>query len=98
MSTADKKYFWIALNGSSCAASPTALSARVQVVPRPQNLIGFPTRHEQLAAQKICIESPIPEVRRFMKGLLTHPDLLIKVYDNPEPVFPGMQTAWIEAR
>jgi len=64
-----KTYFWIAINGSSCTASPVALRDTVVVSPIPQALVGFDTQKEQLAAQQLCLTAPIPKVRQWMKGI-----------------------------
>ena len=56
----EKSYYWKAINGASCAASSVPMPMRLQVVPTPQQLVGFNTREEQLAAPTM----PLNEANR----------------------------------
>ena len=63
----DERY-WIAINGASCAL--TAFPMRHPfVIPTPEQLLGFPTLDEARKAQQVCLNAPMPEVKRFMQSL-----------------------------
>ena len=64
-------YYWLAINGASCAAStmPIPATAKIKVTPRPEQLIGFSTREEQMKVQKMCLEAPMNEVKRLWATL-----------------------------
>lgn len=89
-------YYWIALNGASCAASLIApLSIDVQCQPTPGNLIGFPTREEASDMQRFCLTGPIEEVHERLMELAQREDVVIKVFKNPERPTHG-PTLWID--
>lgn len=58
-------YWWLAINGASCATSSMALPTMVEVVPTPEQLIGFSSQAEQQAAQKMMLTASIAEIRRW---------------------------------
>ncbi len=93
----DERY-WIAINGASCAM--TALPMRQPLVtPTPKQLLGFPTLNEARKAQQVCLNAPIPEVKRFIQSL--HADVMtgrIRVINpkHPQPPTSG-QTAWTDS-
>jgi hypothetical protein len=90
-------YYWIAINGASCAASLIGpLSVDVQCKPTPQNLIGFPTREEAIDMQRFCLTGPIEEVHERLMELAQREDVVIKVFKNSEPPTHG-PTLWIDA-
>ncbi len=93
-----KMYYWIAINGGSCAMSPTVLPPTLKVIPTPEQLIGFPTREEAEAAQTQCLNAPINEVRKFLEGLAGRVgrDIAVIQPTNPGPPTHG-QTMWLEA-
>lgn len=62
----DRRWWWLAINGSSCAANAVAMPATVKVSPTPEQLLGFRTRKEQIAAQRLLLTAPIEEVQRYM--------------------------------
>ena len=89
-------YYWIAINGASCAASLIApLSIEVLCKPTPDNLIGFPTREEASDMQHFCLTGPIQEVHKRLMKLKEREDIVIKVFKNPEPPTHG-PTLWID--
>jgi hypothetical protein len=89
-------YFWIAINGASCAASLIApLSIRVQCKPTPENLIGFPTRKEASDMQQFFLTGPSEEVHERLMKLEQREDVVIKVFKNPEPPTHG-PTLWAD--
>jgi hypothetical protein len=61
-----RRWWWIAINGASCAASSFPLPATVRVIPTPEQLLGFRTREEQMAAQRLLLTGPVKKVRRYM--------------------------------
>ena len=46
------EFWWLAINGASCAASEMPIPTTVKVIPTPEQLLGFRTQDEQLAAQR----------------------------------------------
>jgi hypothetical protein len=89
-------YYWIAINGASCAASlVTPLSAEVQCKPTPETLIGFPTREEASDMQHFCLTGPIEGVHERLMKLEQREDVVIKVFKTPKPPTHG-PTLWID--
>lgn len=89
-------WYWIALNGPSCAASMFP-SPPPKVIPTPQMLVGFDSRAEQLAAQKRLLTVTIEEVRAYIDTLHTMAaggQVQIIVPPNPQPPTQG-QTMWL---
>lgn len=66
----ETKWYWIAVNGPSCAASSVPMPATVSVRPTPEQLIGFRSREEQLKAQHFLLTAPIGEVEKYMRTTL----------------------------
>ena len=64
--TPEAEWWWLAVNGPSCAASMVPLPSTVTISPTPEQLLGFRTQGEQLAAQRLLIFAPVSEVERFM--------------------------------
>jgi hypothetical protein len=60
--------YWIAINGPSCAISALRFCQPV-VTPTPEQLFGFPTWEEAYEAQQLCLNAPMAEVNKFLKGL-----------------------------
>jgi hypothetical protein len=93
----DERY-WIAINGPGCAISPMAMS-NPMLTPTPEQLFGFPTREEAERALRICVQSPMDEVRRFLKSLA--PDVRsgrIRVIrpKHAQPLTEGVPAMWTE--
>lgn len=93
----DEQFYWLAINGASVAASSIPLPVTVRVSPTPEQLIGFRSREEQVAAQQFFLNAPIKEVSRYMNE-----ELLDKIKsgevaytkpDKPEPPTTGA-TLW----
>jgi hypothetical protein len=96
MTNETQHYYWIAINGSSCALSITPMR-NATTIPVAQQMFGFPTLEEARKAQRICLTAPITEGEAFMERL--RPDvksgrIIYKGPANPEPPTKG-QTAWI---
>jgi hypothetical protein len=93
----DEPLWWIAINGSSCARSAMPLWDP-RVTPVPEELVGFSTKEEAEAAQRICLRAPLRVVRQFWANL--RPDIMmgrIRVIrlPNPQPQTSGL-TTWID--
>ena len=89
--------YWIAINSSSCALCSFPLR-NPMLTPTPEQLLGFPTLEEAERAQRICIQAPMHEVRRFLKSLA--PDVhsgRIRVIQPTHPQPPGAPCAWTES-
>ena len=90
-------WWWLAVNGPSCAACGFPAQAELlEVRPVPEQLIGFRTREEQLAAQKFLITAPINKVTEYMASLPSKIDAGEVAYvrpRNPEPPTRG-PTVW----
>ena len=93
----NEEFYWLAINGASCAASGFPIPRSIRVRPTPEQLIGFQSRDEQLAVQRFLLTAPITEIDRFMREKMPRK---IKsgeaVYirpDNPEPPTKGA-TIW----
>ena len=92
-----RDFWWLAINGASCAASPCALRPSVEVIPTPEQLLGFPTRDEQIQVQTFLLTAPINDVERFLVELT--PRVLSGEVEairpeNPQPPTEG-PTQWI---
>lgn len=90
-------YWWLAVNGSSCAASGLPLPQTLKVHPTPEQLIGFRTREEHLKTQRFLLNAPIKDVDRFMKRTLPirirRGEVVYIRPDSPEPPTQG-PTMW----
>ena len=90
-------WWWLAVNGPSCAACGFPAQAELlEVRPVPEQLIGFRTREEQLAAQKFLITAPIKKVKEYMASLPSKINAGEVAYvrpSNPEPPTRGA-TVW----
>lgn len=91
------RYYWIAVNGASAAASPLPLGDNPTVSPTPEQLIGFTTQQEQLAVQKKLLTAPIEEVTAYMTQTLrakcAKGEIRYIRPANPEP--PTELTMWL---
>jgi hypothetical protein len=93
----NKFYYWIAINGASCARTSFPMH-NPMTCPTAEQLLGFPTEKESRQAQEICLSAPINLVRAYLESLA--PDVAsgrIKVIQppNPEPPTRGI-TLWYE--
>lgn len=90
-------WWWLAVNGPSCAACGFPVQAEhLKVRPVPEQMIGFRTREEQLATQKFLLTAPIKKVKEFMASLPLKIDAGEVAYvrpSNPEPPTHG-PTFW----
>ena len=97
MTESKSEWWWLAVNGPSCAACCFPAQAEVlKVCPVPEQLIGFRTREEQLAAQKFLITAPLNKVTEYMATLPSKIDADEVAYvrpRNPEPPTRGA-TIW----
>jgi hypothetical protein len=92
-----EQFYWLAINGASCAASVVPLPLSVRAKPTPEQLVGFRTREEQLAIQKFLITAPIEKVNRYLAKELPNKIKTGEVAylrpHNPEPPTRGA-TMW----
>jgi len=71
MSTKDEPvYWWLAINGASCAASSIPLPDYVVVRPTPERLLGYRTQAEQIDDQHRFLHHPKKTVRNYVRQLL----------------------------
>lgn len=93
----NEEFYWLAINGASCAASSVPLRPTLQVHPTPEQLIGFRTRDEQLSVQQFLLSAPIDEVEKFMREEMPRKvhagEVLCIRPANPEPPTRG-DTLW----
>lgn len=96
--TDQKKWWWLAVNQASVAASATELTDPV-VYPTPQQLIGYPTRESQLTQQRFLLDAPINDVKEYMTvtvpALLREGKLAYRKPRQPQPPTRGT-TIWTE--
>jgi hypothetical protein len=95
--TPSNLYYWIAINGPSCARAGFPMRSP-STHPVAQQLLGFPSEQESREAQEICLSAPMKLVRAYLKSLA--PDVAsgrIKVIQpaHPEPPTRG-QTVWTD--
>lgn len=93
----NQTWWWIAINGTSCAASPVDSKHVPTVVPTPEQLIGYRTQFEQLAAQRLILQAPEEKVKRYLESLprrIQSGEVQYVRPDDPEPPTHG-QTQWI---
>ncbi len=94
-----ERYFWLAINGASVAASSVPFSKSVTVTPTPCTLLGFATREEQLERQAFLLNAPINEVNRYMleevPQLVRGGDVVCVSPESPQPPTRG-RTLWSE--
>jgi hypothetical protein len=89
--------YWIAINGPSCARTSVPMR-HPTVSPTPEQLVGFPSELEARAAQRLCLEEPMPIVRRFFENLEPHVRSgVVKIIQpaHPEPPTTG-PTFWMD--
>jgi hypothetical protein len=93
-----KNWWWLAVNGASCAACFMAMPATVTVIPMPEQLIGFESREEQLAAQEYVLTAPIDDVAEFMNTTILNKvesgEVAYIRPQSPEPQ-PDGPTMWM---
>jgi hypothetical protein len=87
-------YYWIAINKDSCAASSAPLPDTLQVSPRPEMFIGFPSRSEQLEAQRFLLTCPVNAIPTRLEQWRQRSDIRIIVPRSPEPPTRG-ETVWM---
>lgn len=62
-------WWWVAVNGASCAAAPFASTQSPSVSPVPELLIGYRTQAEQRAAQNLMLNASVKQVAKYMNDL-----------------------------
>jgi hypothetical protein len=87
--------YWIAINGPSVALCSVAMD-EVHCRPTPEQMFGFPTLQEAREAQKLLLDSPIPECHRRMKAWMAREDVAVRKPKDPEPCTTG-PTMWVSA-
>lgn len=98
MNTQDKPvYWWLAINGASCAASPIALPDNLVVRPTPERLLGYRTQAEQLDDLNRFLNHPAKLVRNYVRQLLPMKVRKgeIKQIILQQPERPTNETNWI---
>jgi hypothetical protein len=92
------KYYWLAINGESVAASELAVEPeRVCCSPVPSQLLGFRTREEQLRARRLLLAAPAEHVEEWVARACADVRVgCIAVINppNPEPPSKG-PTVWM---
>jgi hypothetical protein len=96
------EYYWIAINGGSCAMSITPMRLFPTVSPVPNNMIGFRTIEEARDNQHFLLTAPIEEANDRMQQLLQKARrdeivLVIPEFSEP-PVNRGEPTLWLAPR
>lgn len=97
MTSSDKQWWWLAVNGPSCTACGFPIRPdQFEVCPVPEQLIGFRTREEQLAAQKFLLTAPIKQVKDYMASLPSKIDAGETAYVRPRNSEPPTRepTIW----
>jgi hypothetical protein len=94
----DSWRWWVAINGSSVAASPAALPPTVKVNPTPERLLGFRTQQEQLQVQQFLLNAPIDKVGDYMVNTvpakISNGEILHQQPAAPQPQ-PKGPTLWM---
>jgi hypothetical protein len=96
--TETKYYYWLAINGASCAMSSTPMPMWVRVSPRPHYLLGYRTYEEAKAYQEFFLDAPIKDIKRWWRKdfpiKIKRDEIVMKQYDQPEPPTTG-STLWM---
>ena len=91
------EWWWLAVNGASCAACfGQARAEDLEVTPVPEQLIGFRTRKKQLEIQQFLLTAQMDDVRRYMASLpakIKSGEVASVRPRNPEPPTHG-STSW----
>ena len=65
-----ERFYWLALNGPSVAATMTPLSKDLMVSPVPEQLLGFSSYQEAKETQQFLLTAPPHKLPKFMKALI----------------------------
>jgi hypothetical protein len=87
--------WWVAVNGSTVVASP--LKGVRQCVPKPEWLVGFQSRAEQLEEQQYLLTQPIAKVNLRIRDYrydFASGNIGVIWNDDPDPPVPGGSTVW----
>jgi len=95
MTTAQKVYWWVAINGPTVPASLLVATPKPRVIPTPEVLIGLPTREEAAATQAFLLSAPIPECEKKLTALQARSDVAYFKYRNPGRPDPSLPTMWL---
>lgn len=91
----DQEYFWLAVNGASCAACDFP-SATIAAKPIPEFFIGYFTRKEQLEKQDFILKAPLNQVRKYIESLPSKAKKgKLKIIKNKNPGKPEALTKWV---
>ncbi len=99
--TGRKAFWWLACNGPTCAASPRALYPEdVEVLPVPEQLLGYASRADQLLVQKFLLTASEEMLTFYVTGRLDHPPRPQAYMQVPEEIVetPQKYTAWVTRR
>ena len=90
-------YWWLAINGASCAASSFPLPDDVVVRPTPERLLGYRTQAEQLDDLHRFLHHPLDSVRNYVRQILPKKvkagDIQQRIMKDPQR--PTRDTLWI---
>ncbi len=90
-----ESFFWIAINGSSCAINAVPLHWPIRLLPTPEFLIGFPTLAEAKEHQRSCLNDPVSVVRKNAQALVSRDDIAFVALKDSQPQTEG-PTFWAE--
>ena len=98
--TDKRKWWWLAINGASCAASSFPVEkSRLCISPIPEIVIGYETQDEQIERQKFFLNAAIPDIERYLQGelmaLVSIQQATAQRLPNPEPPTDG-PTIWTD--
>ena len=88
----ERKYYWVAVNGSSATACLSTPLSTPKVTPTPKSLIGFPTAQEAGEAERFLLNAPIRNIPAQLREWQKRDDMKIVVPATPEP--PSPFTMW----
>jgi len=89
------EYWFLALNGPSCAMSAFPLRKPFDVFPRPEFLIGFEDEEEARRYQQLFLTCPPEDLPKHGAMLRARPDVIILSVEDSEPRTTG-QTVWVQ--
>ena len=93
-----KRWYWLAINGASCAASYFPMMVKeLHVKPVPEVVIGYGSQERQLNRQEFFLTQPLDALQQYVKYKLQMEiatgEAVFKRLPNPEPPTTG-PTLW----
>ena len=86
-------FYWIAINGASCAICRFPLPKTLGVRPVPQALLGFKTQAEAETQHKFILTADLDAVHARIRSFAGRADVAKITPTDPEPPTQG-QTVW----